>query len=150
MVDGVPTLTKNLNGFAYAECKPHGAACIVKLTALAGSQVVLPQTHGEVENCLEEFVASVHRRILRVTQIKVKLIVQLPSTSVLPKNFLTVNERGTIVMNYSLSSCKQIEYAHSSKGDLYFKGAVKGCQLKSAFPIYLNLSDAILTALNRA
>lgn len=148
--NGELRLRKPLKGYAYAECKPHGAACIVNLIAQAGSLVIPPNPNVDTESTLEEFVATVNRRMLRVTQIEVHSIILLPPHKALPKNFLSF-DAGKVIMDYKpFAGATEIEYAHSSRGDLYIKGSTKGCAAAYAFPFFLNASDAVLTAMAKA
>lgn len=149
--DGKYFLKRQLKGFMYAECKPYDAACIVNVIVEQGSQIERPNILGESENCVEEYVASTRRRIIKVCQIRVHSIILLPTLTLLPKDFLSVTGDGEVTVDYApFMGGKQIDYAHSSKGDFYFKNGVKGCQIEQGFPFYFNASDAILTAINRA
>ena len=147
-IDGKQILTKNLKGFLYAECKPHDAACIVNVIAIKGSEVRLPQLSQELDKNLEEYISSIHRRRLKVSNIKVHSVVLLPTVSMIPRTFLEF-EHGEVTADFKPFYGKNIEYAHSQKGDLYIANTLKFCQLKYGFSFYFNASDVILTSLQR-
>lgn len=150
--DGNSYLKRSVKGFLYAECKPYDSACIVNAVALKGSQIILPSFSREQELSVEDYSAAVHQRIVKVCQIHIHSVVLLPSLKLLPRNFIQMNAAGEPVFDSSSieSKCRDIEYAHSSKGDLYIRNSSKGCQAKDAFPFYLNISDVLLTAVSRA
>lgn len=163
VVDDKVFLTKDLKGFTYAECKPFSEACLVNIIALKGSEVRLSKYFSDYKNqnkaspklikyehSIENYTTTSSLRMLKVSLIKVHSVVLLPNVAVIPRNFITF-KNDEIIADFKLfSTGKKIDYAHSSKGDLYIKNSIKTCQISQGFQFYFNASDVILTALQRA